>query len=154
MTSTATLHLLKEVAERERDRARAEYQGALEHARRAQGQLSQLSDYRVDYAQRWTRHFQQGSTAHMLHVVQDFGRKLDGVIVQQQHTVAHQDAMVEHARQALVQRELRVATIQKLLERQRLEQSRQQSRREQREMDEFAQRVATTRHRDTVEANP
>lgn len=133
----ALLALLQQ-AEGERDAARAGMQRADEAARRARSQLDQLLTYRRDYEQRWTREFTQRSSIEIVRYYQGFMQRLTQAIEQQQHAAVHAGDQAQAARDALRERELRVASIRKLIERRERELQLAAARREQRGIDELA----------------
>ena len=142
---TQALHTLLEQAELERDTALARMLQADEAARQARTQGEQLHAYREDYRRRAPA--LNGRSAHieLLRCHQGFMQRLDQAIAQQR---AQQEGIEQQAtalREALLEREVRVAAVKKLLERRGQEQQRQTARAEQRHNDEAAQRLALDR---------
>jgi flagellar FliJ protein len=129
-------------AERERDSAKALLQQASDHARAAQSQAEQLVAYRGEYEARAREQFSQNSSVSILQCYQGFSSRLSQAIDQQQQIALHAERKVEQAREGLVQQEMRVASVRKLLERRLTEQRLAADRRDQKQTDEFAARAA------------
>ncbi len=143
---TQALHMLLEQSERERDTALARFAQHDEAARQARAQTEQLHAYREDYRRRAPA--LNGKSAHieLLRCHQGFMQRLDQAIAQQraQQESAEQQAAAQ--REVLLERELRVAAVKKLIERRGHEEQRRTTRSEQRHSDEAAQRLALDRH--------
>lgn len=140
------LTLLLEKAATERDGAAQALQGALAQANNARNQHEQLTSYREEFQQRWTTSFSsRASTMDIVGCYQSFGQRLDQAVNSQGHVATNADSRVEQARQRLLAAELRVAAIQKLIERRQAEQRQAAQRLEQRHADEFAARVHAQR---------
>ena len=138
MSSLQAFTVAVELAERRRDAARQalrDVQGAREAA---QAQLEQLSGYAQETQSRWGasegRTLKPEVMAHHYH----FMGRLDHAIGLQSGVVGSQDARVAGARQTLLQAELRLASLRKVLERRRAEQALAEQRREQKQTDERA----------------
>ncbi|RYE71357.1 MAG: flagellar export protein FliJ, partial [Oxalobacteraceae bacterium] len=116
-----TLNVLLERAETERDEALRHLQEAQNRAMAARNQHDQLSQYRHDYQSRWSQEFAQRTTIHILGCYQNFGQRLDQAIGQQSGIADYADQRLTAARDALRERELRVASVRKLIERRRAE---------------------------------
>lgn len=136
------LTVLLERAEAERDEALRQMQDAMARADAARNQHDQLSQYRSDYRTRWSQEFAQRTTVQLLGCYQNFGQRLDQAIGQQSGIADYADQRVTAARDVLRERELRVASVRKLIERRRAESLRTQMRQEQRATDEQAARSA------------
>jgi len=74
-----------------------------------------------------------------------FLSRLEQAIAQQQSVVEHAQRMVQAHRQRLVEREIRVATVERLIQRREAMLAKSADRREQKNLDELAQRLATAR---------
>lgn len=134
-----TLQLLLEQAERERDQALAALQQAEARAAHNRAQGRDLGDYQRQFDQRWQTQFsQQGGSASLLQIQRQFGQRLDEAIGQQAAQQPLLDARVAAARQQLQEREMRVASVRKLIERRQAEQLQRERRAEQKASDEFA----------------
>jgi flagellar FliJ protein len=140
------LTLLLERAANERDAAAQTLQAAQAQAHAARHQHDQLHSYREEFQLRWTGNFTQRAAAmDIVGCYQSFGQRLDQAVNSQGHVAHSADNRADHARQALLAAELRVAAIQKLIERRKLEQRQAAERLEQRQSDEFAARVHALR---------
>jgi flagellar FliJ protein len=140
------LQLLALLLEREqgrRDEAREAVGAAARSEEAARTQLDGLVAYRAEYCKRWSTQFAQSATIDILRCYQAFIGRLDQAIGQQQGVVRSAQAGVEAARKRLVEREIRVATVERLIARRRALIARVQDRREQKNLDELAQRRST-----------
>ena len=147
LESLTTLNLLLDRATQERDRLAGELRRGEDVALRARRQGEQLSTYRGEYLQRWGQQFGRGGAIEIVHCYQSFMQRLDEALAQQQRHIDAAERGVTAVRQALLQAELRVASVKKLIERRQAEQARQQERRDQRQTDETAQHLALRRAR-------
>lgn len=140
--SVATLLLLLERAEAERDAVQARAARAAQAVQRLERQAEQLRAYRDEYLQRAPTRGGRAAGIDMLRTHRDFMQRLEQAAVQQrgQLEAAERDAAVLSA--ALIAEETRVAAIRKLIERRTQEATRHAARREQRRTDEDAQRAA------------
>jgi flagellar protein FliJ len=137
-----SLQPLLEQAEAERDAALAALRAAEQAAARSQAQADQLQQYRVEFRARWDAHFARQGTVALLQCRHGFAQRLDQAIDQQGRQCLAGERQLAQARARLKQREMRLAAVRKLLER-RLETLRLAgARREQKQTDEAAQRVA------------
>src|SRR6218665_2267764 len=118
-----TLSILLERAEGQRDEARRVLQDAMARADQARGQHEQLTQYRGEYQQRWSQQFARQGTMDIVGCYQNFGARLHEAIDSQGNVARHADQRVERAREALLELEMRVASISKLMERRRAESS-------------------------------
>lgn len=137
-----TLGILLERAEAERDEAMRQLQDVQARADAARAQHGQLTQYRGEYQQRWSQQFARQGTMDIVACYQNFSGKLDQAIDSQGNVSQHAAQRVERARASLQEREMRVASIRKLLERRRLESNRASERYEQKVTDEQAARAA------------
>lgn len=141
------LRLLLDRATQERDRLAGELRRGEEVLQRARQQGEQLAAYRNEYTQRWSRQFGRGGAIEIVHCYQSFMQRLEEAMGQQQRQVEAAERGVAAVRQALLQAELRVASVKKLIERRLAEMARVQERRDQRQTDETAQHLAMRRAR-------
>ena len=139
------LAALLEQAERERDEALAHRQKMQQALDAAQAQGEHLAAYRSDYEQRWTQRFSEAGQVQLLHSYHGFAARLTQAIEHQQRSIAQAERQLERAREALQQRELRVASVLKLVERRLREIEKAGAQREQRSLDELASRAAWNR---------
>jgi flagellar FliJ protein len=145
MSSLQSLNILLEQAESLRDTALAALQRARDAADAAQAQVEGLLNYRGDYQKRWSQQFGQSGAIEIVHCYRSFNERLDHAIEHQQRVAQQAQAQCERARDELQQRELRVASVKKLIERRVDEERRLAERREQKMTDESAQRSAWRR---------
>ena len=142
------LALLKTLLEREqkrRDEQMAAVRAAVANAEAQQQQADGLSTYRSEYCQKWSAQFRQAAQMEILRSYQGFLSRLDQAITQQQSVLEHAGRMVEVQRQRLVEREIRVATVERLIKRREALLAKVADRREQKDLDEMAQRVTSVR---------
>jgi len=139
-TEIQSLEMLLKQAESERDEALLALQQAQARADAARTQAEQLAAYRGQYQQRWTQQFAQRGAIEIVHCYQGFNERLQQAITHQEQASAQSAAQLERARVLLQERELRVASVRKLIERRRLELRRLDERRDQKLTDEAAQR--------------
>jgi len=130
------LALLQERDTRLRDEALA----LLNEARRQEA-------YREDYRQRWTSHFAPQGSIEILQCYQNFARKLEQAITAQDGVVRQAGQRVKMAHDKLRHREIKLATVKRLIERRQQVLLRIADRRAQKALDESAQRRAWDRRR-------
>ena len=135
-----SLDLLLEREPRRRDDARAGVLKAVRNEEAAREQLDGLTTYRSDYCKRWTAQFSKAATMDIVRCYQAFVARLDQAISQQQGMVRSAQAGIENARKRLVEREIRDATVERLIARRRALLARALDRREQKNLDELSQR--------------
>ena len=135
-----TLELLLDKERGKRDEAAAALRLAERNAQAAQTQLDGLGTYRVEYCQRWAGRFAQSVTMDIMRCYQGFIDRLDHALGQQEGAVRMAEAGVEAARKRLVEREVRVATVERLIQRRRETLARAADRREAKTLDELSQR--------------
>jgi flagellar FliJ protein len=145
--SLEALQLLLDRATQERDRLAGELRRGEEVAQRVRRQGEQLAGYRGEYLQRWSQQFGRGGAIEIVHCYQSFMQRLDEALAQQQRQIDAAEQGVAAVRQALMQAELRVASVKKLIERRQAEAQRASDRREQRQTDETAQHLTLRRAR-------
>ena len=140
--SLQMLTILLDKVSTERDEAQTHLAECMKRAEAARTQASELTKYRADYEQRWSRQFAQGGTMDIVTCYQNFSGKLQEAIVSQGNMVGYTDQRVDMARTQLLALEMRVAAIKKLIERRQAETQRTQQRQEQKATDEFAARIS------------
>lgn len=140
-TSPHLLQLLLDKECEERDRRETKVRQLQERLALAQSQCEQLQSYRQHYQQHWQTQFKNGATRSVLQCYQQFIDRLDSALAQQAHTVTHVSALLEQAQQDRLQQEIRVASIEKLLERKAEAVLAAEQRAQQRQDDEWAQRA-------------
>lgn len=138
MSSLHAFTVAVELAERRRDAARQTL-GAVQGARQAaQGQLEQLQGYALEIEGRWGASEGRSLGPEVLRHHHQFMGRLEHAATLQVRVVGNQDARVAAAQAALLQTELRLASLRKVLEHRRAEQLREQARRDQKQTDERA----------------
>ncbi len=139
MPNTA-LRTLLEQAETERDAALARLLSADDAARQARAQAEQLHAYREDYRRRAPAQHGRSASIELVRCHQGFMQRLDQAIEQQRGQLQRLEQQAGEQREVLLQREVRVASVKKLLERRAQEGQRDAARAEQRQSDESAVR--------------
>lgn len=139
------LMALLEQTEQERDAALQRQQRAQSDHMAAIAQGEQLVAYRRDYEQRWGERFSSAGHIELVHSYHGFMTRLTMAVEHQQRVVDTASGTLERACAALVEQEMRVASVRKLIERRVHEMQRQSDRREQRQLDELAARAAWNR---------
>ena len=140
-TELQQLQTLLEQAEALRDTAIALLQQTQQRADAAASQAEQLVNYRSEYRQRWAQQFSQRGAIEIVQCYQGFNDRLQQAIDAQSQMAEQCRTQLEHARALLQEREMRVASIRKLIERRQQEQRRVAERRDQQLTDEAAQRA-------------
>ena len=131
---------MAERAEREAAQVLGRCQQQLQQA---QGKLGELERYRGDYQQQWINQGQQGVSGQWLMNDQRFLTQLESAIGQQRQTLLwHQDNL-RKARELWQQRYARLEGLRKLVQRYLLEARQAEDKREQKLLDEFAQRLSS-----------
>ena len=142
------LALLKTLLEREqkrRDEQMAAVRSAAANAESQQQQADGLVEYRTEYCRKWSAQFQQAAQMEILRSYHGFLSRLDQAITQQKSVVEHAHRMVAAQRQRLVEREIRVATVERLIKRREAMLAKIADRRDQKNLDELAQRLVSGR---------
>lgn len=145
MKRLALLRTLLEREQKRRDEQMAAVRNAVANAEAQQQQADGLTGYRSEYCRKWSAQFQQAASIEILRSYQGFLSRLDQAIVQQQSVLEHAHRMVEAQRQRLVEREIRVKTVQRLIERREAMLAKVADRRDQKNLDELAQRLLNGR---------
>jgi flagellar FliJ protein len=145
MQDIQALTTLLEHATTHRDHAQATLQRAIAAAQAAQTQAVQLVGYRGEYERRFGAQFRQGSAIELVHCYHGFMGRLDHAVKYQDSVSTRAQSQVESARELLMECELRVASVRKLIERRQAEAALAAHRREQKASDEFASRQAWQR---------
>ena len=138
MSSLNALNVAIEAAERKRDATRTtmlERQSALQAA---QAQMDQLQGYAAEMQARWGAQEGLAVQPEVMHHQYQFMERLQHAIGLQTRVVADQDIRLETARQALLAAELRVTSLQKVVQVRKRDMALVQMRREQKETDERA----------------
>lgn len=136
-----TLLLLMKHAEAARDQALAACDKATRAEHAASAQWQQLLAYRRDYEARWAEQFKAGGAITLVRIYHEFMARLVQALDSQQHAVRNATAARDAALQTLRERELRLASVAKLLQKRSLQIRLGGERREQKQFDEMAARV-------------
>jgi flagellar protein FliJ len=139
------LHTLLEREKEKRDAALMEWRDAEANNRAAREQADSLFAYRSEYRARWQAQFATRAAIEILHCYQGFALRLEQAIGAQQGVVDQAAQRAQAARERLKHRELKVATVQRLIERRLQAAALKTSRREQKAIDEAAQRLGWAR---------
>nr|WP_274611299.1 flagellar export protein FliJ [Pseudomonas lalucatii] len=130
---------MAERAEREAAVLLGRAQGQL---RQAEVKLGELERYRGDYQQQWISEGQRGVSGQWLMNYQRFLAQLESAIGQQSQSVAWHRANLDKLRDTWQQRYARLEGLRKLVQRYREEARQIEDRREQKLLDELAQRLS------------
>jgi len=145
MNDLQPLMALLTQTESERDAALGAHQRAQAAHQAALAQASQLVDYRREYEQRWGERFSSAGHIELVQSYHGFMTRLTQAVEHQQRVATHASGQLDRAGAALVEAEMRVASVRKLIERRVQEVQRLSERREQRQLDELAARAAWNR---------
>ncbi len=149
MTAHSGLVLAVELATRRRDEAGQALARVLRKRDHAQLQIDQLQSYAADTQARWSVAAQTSATPQIVGHYYQFMARLEQTVVLQQGVIADVERQGQLARRFLLDAEVRVAGLARLLEKRRVEVDRIGAKREQKQSDEFAarqHRVAAARH--------
>lgn len=146
MNSLQPVMTLLGQAERERDALAVDSQSATVAQRTASAQLDQLMSYRRDYEKRWAHQFRTDGRMELVNCYRGFMERLTHAVETQRHIAQQADGVLEQARLALRDAEVRVASVRKLIERRVAEVRIAGDRREQNACDEFAARATWNLH--------
>ena len=138
MKRLALLRTLLEREQKRRDEQMAAVRNAVANAEAQQQQADGLTGYRSEYCQKWSAQFQQAAQMEILRSYHGFLSRLDQAITQQKSVVEHAHRMVAAQRQRLVEREVRVATVERLIKRREAMLAKIADRRDQKNLDELA----------------
>ena len=144
---TQALLSLLEHAQNQRDAALAELQRGEESAHQLRQQAQQLDSYHTDYAARAPTHNGRAAPIGLLRGHLAFMQRLDQAVAHQHGLLQAAEAQLVQRRQALVEFEIRVASVRKLLQRRDEVVQRRGSRQEQNRSDEA---TAQRRWRDST----
>lgn len=146
-------HLIRELLEHEReerDRRHAQVKTLEDRLGALQLQTDELQAYRRQVRDHWQLQFRQGASPALMHCCRQFEDRLEVALAQQRHTQRHVQGLLEQARQGRIRQDVRVASIERLLERRRQQALTAEAKAQQRSDDEWAQRA----HRALQESQP
>ena len=138
MSQLNALVVAVEVASRKRDDARRVLQDALAAQQAARAQLAQLEDYAQETQARWGVRADTAMKPEVLYHHYQFMDRLGHAAGIQSGVVGDHAQRVDAARHALLEAELRLASLRKVVEKRRQELERAQMRRDQKQTDERA----------------
>ena len=138
MSSLNALNVAIEAAERKRDEARTAMQERQRAQQAAQAQMDQLQGYVLEMQARWGAQEGLAVQPEVMHHQYQFMERLQHAIGLQTRVVADQAIRLETARQALLAAELRVTSLQKVVQTRKRDMALSQMRREQKDTDERA----------------
>ena len=145
MKRLALLRTLLEREQKRRDEQLAQVRNAVANVEAQQQQADGLTTYRTEYCQKWSAQFRQAAQIEILRSYHGFLARLDQAITQQESVVEHARRMVDVQRQRLIEREIRVATVERLIKRREAMLAKVADRRDQKNLDELAQRLSSAR---------
>jgi flagellar protein FliJ len=135
------LNVLLDSEEEARDQALLRFQDAQRKAADAEHVRRQLDDHRREYVERWAQQFRQQGTIELVQCYQTFMHKLDDALSQQTLVAQRADQHAEALRDAVQACEVRVACVQRLIERREKTALQSAEKMAQRHTDEAAQRA-------------
>ncbi|WP_298207786.1 flagellar export protein FliJ [Acidovorax sp.] len=138
MSSLNSLAVAVDVALRKRDAARKVLQDALAAQQAARAQLDQLEDYARETESRWGMKADTAMQPEVMYHHYQFMNRLGHAASIQTGVVGDQAGRVEGAQRALLEAELRLTSLRKVVDKRRQDQELQQMRREQKQTDERA----------------
>jgi flagellar FliJ protein len=138
MSSLSSLAVAIEVATRQRDNARKALQAVLAAQHAASAQLEQLQDYASETEARWGMRADAQMKPEVMYHHYHFMDRLGHAAGLQTNVVGDHDNRVAMARQALLQAELRLASLSKVVEKRQSDIELKNARRDQKQTDERA----------------
>ena len=145
MSTLNALTVAVEVASRKRDEARRLLQDAQGAQQAAQDQLNQLQGYARETEGRWGMRADAAVQPEVMFHHYQFMDRLGHAVGLQTGVVGDHASRVQDATRTLLDAELRLASLRKVLERRRADLLREQQRREQKQTDELASQRAAAR---------
>lgn len=138
MSSLNSLAVAVDVASRKRDAARKVLQDALAAQQAARAQLDQLEDYARETESRWGMKADTAMQPEVMYHHYQFMNRLGHAASIQAGVVGDQAGRVESAQRALLEAELRLTSLRKVVDKRRHDLELQQMRRDQKQTDERA----------------
>lgn len=151
MTAHKSILLAIDLATAQRDQAQAQLQQVQQADAHAQDQMRQLQDYLRETELRWLKGAQVSTSPELLYHHTQFTGRLNQAIALQRGVLQGCEARVAAAQQQLLSAEIRLASFKKLLASRRATHAEKARRREQLQMDEFANLQTRRRQRAQVE---
>jgi len=140
MTRSDRLKPIIKIAEsREKEAARllGQYQQMLD---RHESKLGELLNYRKEYREQFIQVGTEGIDGAKMRDYQTFLQRLDIAIGQQKHVISQAIRVYEHQKQVWQQKRSRTQVLDKVVDRYRKDEEIEQGRKEQKQLDEHAQR--------------
>jgi len=141
MSAVQPLLMLLESAEKARDDAVTQLEGARRAHEAARQQAQSLADWRKEYQQRWSNQFAKSGGMEIMRCYQDFTLRLGDAVSEQDKRVNQASLFMEQCRAQLIERERRVAAVGQLIDRRQTEQMLREQRQDQKATDEQASRA-------------
>jgi flagellar protein FliJ len=138
MTTLSGLLTAIDLATRQRDDAGLALAQVVRRYEQARVQLEQLQSYAADTSARWSVTSQSSATPQVIGHYYQFMARLEQTIELQHGAIMDVQRQRETARQVLLEAEVRVAGLSRLLQKRQSALARMQSQREQRQSDELA----------------
>jgi len=138
MSALRVLLLAVDLATRQRDEAGQALLRVRLTFGNAREQMEQLESYAADTDARWAASSQRACSVEIMRHYGQFMDRLQQAIGLQRHVVADLEREVGAAAQALLNTEIRIASLNRLLERKQSGLRKLQAWREQKQLDEFA----------------
>ena len=138
MSSLNSLAVAVDVASRKRDAARKVLQDALAAQQAARAQLDQLEDYARETESRWGMKADTAMQPEVMYHDYQVMNRLGHAASMQTGVVGDQAGRVESAQRALLEAELRLTSLRKVVDKRRHDLELQQMRRDQKQTDERA----------------
>lgn len=153
MTGFSTLIVAVSVARRRRDDSGQALAQVLRRQENAQAQMEQLRSYATETETRWSVSAQSSVAPQIVGHYYQFMERLEQTITLQQGVIADLGRQYQSARQVLIEAEVRVAGLNRLLEKRQSALALVDARREQKSSDEHAaqQLRRSTTERETRE---
>lgn len=156
MSSLNALMIAIEMATRKRDEARQVLRERQQSYASAQGQMEQLQSYMQEMAQRWGPHEGAEFKPEVMYHQRQFMQRLEHAIELQTKVLRDQELRLQAAQHALMTTELRLTSLEKVVQMRRRDMALAEQRRDQKQTDERAalQFIGRTFGMQFQEANP
>lgn len=138
MSAVKSLLLAIDLATRKRDQAAQGLMRVQSSHLFAQDQMGQLEIYAAETASRWTASAQIGTTPELLRHHYQFLDRLHHAIGLQQGVLENEARKVEQVKRLVLEAEFRLVSLSQVLKKKQTGIALMQTRREQKQMDEFA----------------
>ena len=138
MSALNALMVAIELATRKRDEARQLLRQRQQSLAAAQEQMQQLQSYQAEMQQRWGAHEGAQLKPEGMYHHHQFMQRLQHAIELQTKVLRDQELRLQAAQQALMNTELRLTSLQKVVQMRRKDMALAQQRREQKQTDERA----------------